>query len=133
MRSKTSAMLLLLSMFALGAVTGVLGDRLYQMQTEAPATQRADRARSHDPVEEMARGLGLDADQKEKLKAIIGESRGRYHALSQEFRPRYESIRMETRDAIREILTDPQKERFEAFIREEDSRSSWRGSRDRKR
>ncbi|MFH1574948.1 MAG: hypothetical protein ABIG68_13260 [Acidobacteriota bacterium] len=133
MRSKTSAIILILAIFALGAITGAVGHYLYLEQTRPEVSPRTSRPAPRDPIDDMAQGLHLDSAQKEKLRAIFAQSRDKYRKLSHEFRPNYESIRSETRQAIREILSEEQKKEFDESIRTEDERHGWRGSRDRKR
>ncbi len=126
MKSKTSAALLLILTFLLGGITGAVSYSLYQNHVAA-ANPRPNN--SHDPVNELAQALKLDAKQKETLKTIMDQSRDRYHALSQQIRPQYEAIRNETRQQIRQILYDDQKARFEEFLTDLDRRHKERESR----
>ncbi len=129
MKSKTSAALLLILTFLMGAVTGAVSYYLYHDRVAA-ATVRSGG--SHDPVNQLAQALSLDPNQKEELKVIMEQSRDRYRALSQQMRPQYEAIRNEMRQQIRQILRDDQKPRFEEFLknlerlrqREHDSKGS---------
>jgi hypothetical protein len=127
MRSKTSATLMLVLTFALGAVAGVVSNHLYETRFK-PSNQRPGaRSAPPDIVEELGRGLSLNADQKSKLKEIIHESRERYRALSIQFRPQYDALRDQTRQQIRQILTEEQKARFEKIITEMDEHHKGRG------
>ena len=120
MRSRTSATLILLLAFLLGSISGAVGHYLYQKKMIAAVPH--PKPGSHDIAEEMARDLGLDAVQKEKLRAIIVRSRESYRALWEQFRPQYDALRKQTRQEMREILNDDQKARFENKIQEMDSR-----------
>jgi Spy/CpxP family protein refolding chaperone len=80
-------------------------------------------------VEEMAKGLNLDDAQKEKLRAIFAETRAKYQGLERQFRPQYQAIHAEADEAIRNILNDEQKKRFEQIVREEGSRRRPRSPR----
>ncbi|HYK91345.1 MAG TPA: hypothetical protein VE398_21420 [Acidobacteriota bacterium] len=126
MKSKTSAAMLLMLTFLLGGITGSVSYSLYQNHVAA-ATPKANNP--HDPVNDLARALSLDALQRETLKNIMDQSRGRYHALSQQIRPQYEAIRNETRQQIRQILRDDQKTRFEEFLKDVDRRHKEREAR----
>jgi hypothetical protein len=126
MKSKTSATLMLVLTFALGAVAGAVA--YYLFNRHIAASQRA-RVIPHDVVEELSKGLSLNAEQKEKLRTIIQNSRDRYRALSQQFRPQYEAIRGETRQQIREILSEDQKALFERHIKELEERHKGRSPR----
>ncbi len=122
MKSKTSATLLIVLTFLLGAVAGSVGFYLVETHVVAAGPRAVKRSGSHDVAEELARGLDLDAAQKEKLKIIFKQSRERYRALSIQFRPQYDSLRNETRQEIRQILTEEQKARFEKIVQETDGR-----------
>jgi len=129
MRSKTSATLLLLATFALGGISGSIAYYLYHVRPTAAQSQRNSRGGGpHNPVDELAAGLQLNMEQKQKLSVIIEQSGEKYRKLSRDFRPQYESIRLETRQAIREILTPEQRDRFENIIRQEQERRRPRGS-----
>jgi Spy/CpxP family protein refolding chaperone len=118
MKSKTSAALMLLLTFVLGAVTGAVSYSLYRNHAAA--------AGPGDIVDRMAQALQLTPDQKAQLIPIINQSRERYMALSQQFRPQYNTIRDETRQMIREILSEEQRVRFEQRLKELDRRSKPR-------
>lgn len=128
MRSKTSASLMLVLTFLLGAVAGAIALHLYQSHFKNLDGRQAGHQGPHDIVEEMGRNLKLNPDQKDKLKIIIQQSRERYRALSTQFRPQYDVIRNETNEQIRKILTEEQKATFERTIKEMEER---RKSRDR--
>jgi Spy/CpxP family protein refolding chaperone len=80
----------------------------------------------HDIVEQMSQSLKLDAQQKEKLKAIIQQSGERYSALSTQFRPQYDRIRAETNEAIRAVLRPDQRKLFEETLEKLDRRPRTR-------
>ncbi len=122
MKSKTSAGLLIVLIFLLGAVAGAVGTYLVQTHVLAVGPRSINHTGPHDVVEELAQALSLSADQEDKLKTIIHQSRERYRALSMQVRPQYDTIRSETRQEIRQILTDEQKARFEKIVQEIDER-----------
>jgi Spy/CpxP family protein refolding chaperone len=112
MRSKTTAVFLLVAIFLLGGVAGGMSDYMFRNYLRSNPQPRPRIAGAHDIAEEMAQGLNLDAKQKEQLRAIIQQSTEKYRALSQQFRPQYESIRAEANDAIRAILSPEQRKIF---------------------
>jgi len=122
MRSKTSATLMLVLTFLLGCVAGSIANHLYQSRIKNTPTKQGFRPAPRDIVEDMGRDLNLSADQKDKLKEIVQQSRERYRALSTQFRPQYDVIRNETNQQIRQILNEEQKARFEKTIKEMDER-----------
>lgn len=131
MKSKTNAAFLLLGTFLLGGIAGAASFSLYQSHVKAtgPKSVAPRHPGSHDIVEELARGLEMDAAQKEKLRTIISQSRDKYRALSKQFRPQYDAIRAQTRQEMRQILHENQKARFEQIIEEMDSRHKNSGKR----
>ena len=122
MKSRTSATLLLILTFLLGAVAGSVGYYLLVAHMIVPGPRSAGRSSPHDIAEELATGLSLNGEQKEKLKEIIQQSRERYRALSVQFRPQYDNVRNEARQQIRQILTEEQRARFEKIVQEIDER-----------
>ena len=119
MRSKTSASILLIGVFILGGITGAVSYSLYRGRVEASAPRGGSRWSSNDIAKKLAQDLNLNAEQQEKLKAIIDQGRERFGALRQQFRPQYEVIRRETDDRIRQILREDQKAKFEKIISEQ--------------
>jgi flagellar motility protein MotE (MotC chaperone) len=126
MRSKTGAALMLFLTFGLGVVAGVVSHNLYQSRAAEPNTRRNGWS-PRNITDDLAQGLNMDAAQKEKLREIISRSRERYKALSQQFRPQYETIRDETRQEIRQILREDQKAHLEEIFHTMDSRHKGHG------
>jgi hypothetical protein len=115
MKSRLGVILLGLLVFFLGGVAGAASFYLYceRPKTSSPkANSKVD-----DVVDWMAREIKLDAKQKEGVKVVIIDVRGRYRALWQEFRPRYELLRKESDDRINALLREDQKPLFEEFLR----------------
>lgn len=123
MRSRTSATLLLLGTFLLGGISGAIGYHLYRSRIAFEGVQRPQRPPGRrDVVDELAKGLGLDEGQKEKLRGIFAETRAKYQALERQVRPQYQAIHAETDEAIRSILTEEQKKRFDEIVRRDQNR-----------
>jgi hypothetical protein len=125
MKSKLNIVLLGILIFALGGVAGAVSFYIY-WEHRAPAAK--ETSLPQDIVGEMARVLSLDAQQKEQLRLIFGESRNRFHALNAQFQPLYanlngqflpqwEKVRNETDDQVRRMLRPDQRARFEDFLR----------------
>jgi hypothetical protein len=129
MKTRTSATFYLLLAFSMGVVAGAIGFYLYHSHVRAAGPRGGAPTRPPDIVEEMARDLKMDAPQKEQLRGIFSQSRERYKALSHQFQPQYQNIRNETNQAIRQILREDQKARFEQIIRDLDQRRRERGPR----
>jgi uncharacterized membrane protein len=122
MKSKTSAGLIIVVTFLMGAIAGAAGFYIYDTKVAAAKAKPAARSTPHDIVGEMSRALELDADQKGKLKVIFDQGRERFRALSKQYAPQSDAIRNETRQAIRQILTEEQKAKFEKIVQDVDKR-----------
>ncbi len=120
MKSKMGATLMLVSIFLLGCVSGGVSYYLYRNHFTSPSVQHPPARR--DIVEEMSQSLHLDAKQQQELTTIIQQSRQRYSALSQQFRPQYDQIRTETDQAIRAILHPDQRQLFEETLEKMEAR-----------
>jgi len=126
MRSKTSATLMLVLTFVLGGIAGAISEHLFDTRFKSAAARPPGRFGPRDIVEDMSKDLKLNPEQKEKLKGIVQQSRERYRALSVQFRPQYNTIRNETNQEIRQILTDEQRSRFDAIVKDVDERHKTR-------
>lgn len=118
MESKRLAIFLLIAVFFLGMLTGALLLPLLNKQ-HAGNVPTVNASISHEKVsrvEALSQELHLNAGQKEQLRAIVDKSRDRYHQLHEEYSPRCNEIRIETRAAIIQILQEDQKHLFEKHI-----------------
>lgn len=122
MKSKTSATLVIVLTFFLGGIAGAAGYYLVNRQIMASSPRPPERSTPHNIVEELAQGLSLNSQQKSQLKGIIDSGRDRYRALSSQMRPQYDAIRDQTRQEIRQILTEEQKSRFAKIVKDIDER-----------
>jgi hypothetical protein len=124
MKSKLGAIFLGILIFVLGAIAGAVGCYLIRVQANAKASAPKTIPRVEDVVEGMATVLNLDAQQKEAVKVIIGESRTSYRELWQQFRPQYEAIVQDSDNRIRALLREEQKPLFEAYLKKIKSKTS---------
>jgi len=116
---------MLLAAFVLGAITGAVGYAVYASHF-APRWGAGRGSPRHDMVEQLARDIPLDADQKAKLREILDRTRKRFAALRAQYEPQTGAIRSEGRDEIRSILRPEQQARFEEIVREMDRRRERR-------
>jgi len=126
MNSRLSIVLLWCFIFILGGAAGWFGNCIYRGAKTAQTTGNSKNSQSKKDdnkdldqkiVSNLIRELRLDAEQQESLKNIFYETRLKYQELNKEFHPRYEIIRDESDDRIREILRDDQRERFEEILK----------------
>jgi uncharacterized membrane protein len=117
MKSKLCIALLWILVFLLGGVAGSVSYYLYREHINPLPQAKASRKSPEQIIDEMARFLNLDAQQKEQLTVIFDESLKRYRALNQEYRPQFRTIRNETDEKIKNILREDQKLRFQEWIK----------------
>ena len=121
MRSKLSIALLWILVFLLGGVAGAVSDYLYRGKKPAAAAPSAP-PKPQDIIDGIARELRLDYQQKESLTAIFDQSRQRYRALRQQYRPQWDTIRNDTDEQVRAMLRPDQKVLFEDFLKKVNSK-----------
>lgn len=113
--------LVLLSVFALGCVTGALLDSAYRLHRQQMHGFRGER----EPIfEDLRRDLNLNDQQAAQVRAILEETQNEFRQLRAEVRPRYDALRQQAREKIRAVLTPEQQKRFDAKVAEQDAR--WR-------
>jgi hypothetical protein len=71
-------------------------------------------------VEELTRELNLTSEQQLQLTATLAETRGKYQAIYEQYRPQIEQARREGRQKIRTFLTEEQLPKFEAWLQRMD-------------
>ncbi len=79
-------------------------------------------------MDQFSSKLSLNAEQKERISAILEETRGKMDALRKEARPKFEEIRNSSRARIRELLNPDQQKKFEVMSAEMDARMEKRHS-----
>lgn len=104
----------LLVAFAAGILGGIFAERIFFHPRQHT---RAQRGLSHPPdLEEMARDLGLSAEQKAAIKNIFEENEVRFKELRTDMHSRLSGIRSEIKNQIDAVLTPEQKQKMEAII-----------------
>lgn len=115
MKSKLVMALSWVLVFLLGAVAGAVSHYLYARQAK-PAVVQKNRLKQGEVLDQMATMLQLDAKQKESLKVIFDQSRQRYKALGEQYKPQWEAIREEGNEQIKQILRPDQRKKFVDFL-----------------
>jgi Spy/CpxP family protein refolding chaperone len=70
----------------------------------------------------IARDLGLDADQQQKLSEVFARRRGRLEAIQKNVRQQFEAEQKELRKEIRAILRPDQMEKFDEWLQRAERR-----------
>ncbi len=121
MKRTFQAKLLILAVFVVGVLSGAILMDVY----ETRVFSSDDRGRGDVSYVEY---LQLTEQQEAEVSAILERTREGFRELRGQTRPMYEQLRENTRNDIREILTEPQQEFYNEWI--EDQR---RRTRDRER
>jgi hypothetical protein len=127
--SKTKARLIVLTIFVIGFTAGALSMNLYDYL----ASRGSDGSESpHGPnylLHKLDQRLNLSDDQKKEIGAIIDETNGKYIEIRRdlqprvkEYEPRFEAVRLQSRDRIRAVLKPDQLPKFEEMVQESDRR-----------
>jgi|SRR5687768_796452 len=128
MSVRAQAAIVLALVATLGALLGILGDRLLA-QPRPPATEPAPPALGQEPgpmaaqpprpgqrpprgprfAERLSDELNLTEAQRAAIDSILAEQGARVRALNAEVQPRFQQIAEQTRTRIDQVLTDEQR------------------------
>jgi len=118
-RTKLSAILYLVLVFASGILVGVASTRLYAVKASvapvAPAASRTMAEFAKRYLEQMRVKVGVNDQQVASISTILADTKKKYDELRREERPTRDRIQQEQLDSIRAVLTDTQKPAFEAW------------------
>ena len=124
LRSRWSAFVYLVIVFASGILVGVVSHRLYVTNTAsantAPRTMDEFRKRY---LGEMKEKVGANDRQLDTVARILDETKQKFDALHAQEKPLHDKIQQDQVDAIRALLTDQQKIAYD----------EWRAERERRR
>ncbi len=143
-RPRALAAVLILSMLALGAVTGIALDRLvllprsgYAGEVVAPGdTARSDGHGSRGTgmlgsripgdryLRHLTDELDLSEEQRARIDAILVDQQERVLEITRESRPRIRAVADDTRAAIRGVLTPDQQARLDELRQRRDRRGA---------
>lgn len=111
-QSRNVAMAFLLGTFLTGGVLGFSANKYMERD-------KVCRAKGVQPLADvMANRLALSPEQSTQLDAILDDRAVQYKKAMDPVRPRLDSIKLEARKHMREILDESQRAEFEAMIRE---------------
>lgn len=109
---------LILVVFLLGVLLGGVGDHLWGRHVWI----HAQHSVSHRDriIGQLTRDLQLTPDQQKQVTSIVDDTQTQIHTLYGTLDAQREQIRLQTRERIRGVLTDPQKTEFDAFMKKLD-------------
>jgi hypothetical protein len=116
-RTRLSAILYLVLVFASGILVGVASTRLYAVKASVPAVTapRNMAELTTRYVGEMREKIGVNDEQVASVTRILADTKKKYDDLRREERPTRDRIQQEQVDSIRALLTDAQKPAYEAW------------------
>ncbi|CAN5340834.1 hypothetical protein BH18ACI2_BH18ACI2_04810 [soil metagenome] len=119
--------LVVIAVFVLGCVTGASLSGVYRSRADGGRQRMHGRhGEGRDIFGKMRRDLNLNDEQAAQVRAILDETRREFHKLRAEARPRYDTIRQNSRTRIRAVLTPEQQQIFDAKAAERDAKHKER-------
>jgi ABC-type transporter Mla subunit MlaD len=123
LRTRFSAALYLLIVFASGILVGVVSHRLYVTSTAsantAPRTMDEFRKRY---LSEMKEKVGANDQQLASVATILNETKQKFDNLHAQEKPLHDRIQQDQVDAIKALLTDQQKVAYDEWRAEREKR-----------
>jgi Spy/CpxP family protein refolding chaperone len=121
--SKNKARLILITTFALGALTGALAMNLFQIRSQSQQPGTGGRnGRGPGLVEELAKEIRLDPQQRNQVEQILTDTRTKYTELQKQMQPQFSEIRNATRAQIRALLRPDQQALYDEWNRKRDAK-----------
>jgi Spy/CpxP family protein refolding chaperone len=136
--SQSKARFIVVSVFVIGFAAGALALNLYQQLTSSKAKD-GPRNGTEYLLQRMNDKVGLLSDQKEQIKKVLDETNDKYREIRKDleprikdFEPRFNSVRQESRDRIRALLTADQLPKYEQMVAEHDKMREQEKERNKK-
>ncbi len=105
--------------FGAGLLGGIFGERSYfHSRRHAQLTQSQRGPRHFPSLGQLARELGLSAEQQDQIKKIFEDNDAQLKELRPEMDARLGAIRSSLKDKMDAVLTPEQQTKLEARIRE---------------
>ena len=124
--SQSKARIIVVSVFIIGFAAGALALNLYQKLSRSSSNNMPPHG-TEFLLKRMNDKVGLSSDQQEQIKKILDETNDKYKDLRSEmeprikdFEPRFNSVRQESRDRIRALLSPDQLPKYEQMVQERD-------------
>ena len=120
-RPKSVALAFLSGAVLVGALLGFTADRV--VFGEQLCEKKEDQMHLR---ERLAADLGLDASQRAAVDSLLDVREYRRRAVMAPLQPKIDSLYLETRHGIRQVLTEEQRRKFEDFIARSNARTERR-------
>ena len=107
--------------FVAGFAGGVVATHIFVRRMVMHAINHPGQARTNIEISidtRLNRRLGLDPEQRSRVRQILKESRDRMRSLREEVQPKFNAISLETRTNIYSVLKPDQQDRFANFREE---------------
>jgi len=134
LRTRLTTVVVLAMVFGAGLLLGLAADRSLVATSAGDGARTDDEGQTTGHQKAMYEQVGPSETQKIVIDSIVQEYRTAMRALHAEFRaaydPRYEALLVETRAAIKGVLTPEQVHAYDSLIAERDSLAA---DRDRQR
>ena len=127
-RNQWTAILVALLLVAFGFVSGLLAERYFSTQVVNARTAEDFR---HSYTAEMKEKLHLSPSQVAQLEVILDETKARYKAVRDEYRPAMLKIKDEQISRVKGILRPEQVPGYERLVAEREQRFHEQEERDR--
>jgi Spy/CpxP family protein refolding chaperone len=73
-------------------------------------------------VSRLTEALNLTAEQQTRLSAVLNDTQTHFEALRQQMNPRFDEVRQQSREQMRQIVTPEQRPVLDDFLRRRDER-----------
>lgn len=128
-RNQWSAVVVAVLLFCFGAAVGALGHRYYA-STEVNAKSAEDFR--HRYVSEMRSKLSLTSNQVAQLETILDETKAKFKAVKDSYRPAMLEIKKEQVSRVKSVLTSQQIPIYERLVAEREQRMKQQEERERR-
>lgn len=147
-KSKLSALLALVLVFASGGVVGAFAYKLYAPSVQvtggpggAPPPRPSPEEVRRKVIADLTSKVKLDAEQSKQLNAIMDQTHAEFEALREKGKPEWDALNqkreslMEKQRPEQEAIRNRQAERINAMLRDDQRPlyAAWRAERDRQR
>jgi hypothetical protein len=128
-RNQWTAAVMAVLLFCCGAAVGALGHRFYTA-TEVNAKSAEDFR--HRYVSEMHSKLNLTSSQVTQLETILDETKAKFKAVKDSYRPAMLEIKKEQVSRVKSILTPQQIPIYDRLVAEREQRMKEQDERERR-